>query len=283
LEEAVLAGLDDLRELDTMFVQFQLEPATWLASARAMQDRWDTYMAKAAEMLIDTQDEDRAADIIESDLDPWAEEYRRFISNVIIAPGNAAMGWKLVIELRMDAHGRMPGEYQAIMAGFRAEADAIVETYRELKAYADSDVDTGIDATAHARRRAEARALVVYARNLGSALTDKQRNLIQVFQEGDPNNFKDTLDTMVAEYWDIDGEYRDYPHVLPAWKQLVVEWVHACVEAYDEFVTQYENAKEACLPIIEGTLFSDYPLFRGLYFSNLDRNVLALQARIDGM
>ena len=283
LGEAVLAGLADLEELDGMFAEFDLDPALWAERAGRMRDRWENNRARAADLFRNSVDD--AEGIINDKLNPWAEEYRNFISDVIIAPGYQAMLWKHVIELRMDWYGRMPGVYGAMMEEFRSHADVITDKYEELEAYANSGVDPSSDPSAHAQRRAEARALVVYARNIGSVMADKQDLLLDEFVNGDPDNWRDEMAEIVQASWDINGAagYPDYPRVPPRWKDLVSGWIDVCVESFDEYAIQYENAKDVCLPITDGTLHRDYAVFRGLDFDSLDRNILALQARIDGM
>ena len=283
LGEAVLAGLADLEELDGMFAQFDLDPALWAERARSMRDRWENNRARAVDLLYNSVDDAEA--IVSDKLNPWAEEYQAFISDIIIEPGYRAMLWKHVIELRMDWYGRMPGAFGAVMEDVRRHADVITDKYEELEAYANSGVDPSSDPSAHAQRRAEARALVVYARNVGSVMADKQDLLLDEFLKGDPDNWHDEMAEIVQSDWDINGAagYPDYPHVLPRWKDLVSGWIDVCVESFDEYAIQYENAVEACLPITDGTLFDDYEIFRGLEFDNLAKNVLELQRRIDGM
>ena len=114
-------------------------------------------------------------------------------------------------------------------------------------------------------------------------LSDKQTNLNRIFKEEHPDEYKKMMETLFTKSWDIGGNFPDYPNVLAGWKDIVADWMHVCIQRYDEYAKQYDIAKKACDPIIRAPIFDDYPPLKGLYFSNLDMNMIALQKELDGL
>jgi hypothetical protein len=284
LREALLACGTTLKELDAQFETVKLAPSTWQPAVSAMREQWDGYMGRAQEAMLKNLPANIAGDLVKNQLQPWASEYRRFIKTVIITPSNVAVAWKYTIDQRTSTWRGLPKNMKSIMGALKEEADAIFYEYEELKAYADSVGEIGLaEMPEHNRMKARARALVTRTANLGRMLSDKQKNLIRIFKEESPANYETVLNQKLVTVWDMLGEFSEYPNVLQGWKDIVAGWFEICYDRFDEYTKQYEIAKKSCEPITKTTIFNDYPPLKGLYFSNLDKNMIALMKLINGM
>ena len=285
LREALLACGTTLKELDAQFETVKLAPSTWQPAVSAMREQWDGYMGRAQEAMLKNLPANIAGDLVKNQLKPWASEYRRFIKAVIITPSNVAVAWKYTIDQRTATWRGLPNNMKSITSSLKEEADAIFYEYEELRAYVDNaDGDMSLaDMAEHTKMKARARNLVTRTANLGRMLSDKQKNLVRIFKEEHPDNYEKVLNQQLVNVWDIDGEFAEYPNVLQGWKDTVAWWFDVCYDRFDEYVKQYEIAKTACEPITKTTIFNDYPPLKGLYVSNLDKNMIALKKEIDGM
>ena len=284
LREALMACGNTLKELDAQFETDRLAPSTWQPMVSAMREQWDGYMGRAQQAMLKNIPANIAGDLVKNQLKPWASEYRRFIKAVIITPSNVAVAWKYTIDQRTATWKGLPRNIKSIMSSLKEEADAIAYEYADLEAYANSAGDIGLaDMTEHIKMKSRAKALVTRTGNLGSMLSDKQKNLTRIFKEEHPDNYEKVLNTQLVKVWDILGEFPQYPNVLQGWKDIVAEWFDVCYDRFEEYTKQYDLAKKSCDPIIKGTLFDNFPPLKGLYFSNLDKNAIELKKRIDGM
>ena len=284
MREALMACGNTLKELDAEFNKLKVAPSTWQPAVSGMREQWDSYMGRAAQAMLKNLPKNIGPDLVKNQLNPWASEYRQFIRTVIITPSNAAVTWKYTVDQRTATWKGLPNNIKSIMSTIKEEADAIVYEYEDLKAYADSADEVGFEGMAElARMKGRARSLVMRTRNLGSMLSDKQKNLTRIFKEEHPDEYKKMMETLFTKSWDIGGDFPDYPNVLAGWKDIVAGWMLTCIDRYDEYAKQYEIAKKSCEPILKATIFNDYPPLKGLYFSNLDMNMIALQKQIDGL
>ena len=284
MREALMACGNTLTALDAEFSKLKLAPSTWQPAAAAMLEQWDTYMGRATRSMLKNLPKNIGSDLVKNQLNPWVAQYRGFIRTVIIAPSNAAVSWKYTVDQRTSTWKGLPRNTKSIIGSLKEEADDIGYEYEELKAYADSAGDVGFaDMSEHSRMKTRARILVTRTQNLGSMLSDKQKNLTRIFKDEHPDTYGKVLETTILKPWSLEGEYPDYPAVLSGWKDTVSEWGRVCIDRYDEYAKQYEIAKTSCEPIIKGTIFKNYPPLRDLYFSNLEMNVRELQKQIDGM
>jgi len=270
-----------LDALDKEFRKRKQAPSTWLTQASLLRTHWGQYMYTVNVVLKRTKPGKPAGTLKRGVLDPWSDKYDRFLKVIVITPGGYAVSWKYNMD-QMIAHWQgIQTNQPNIFRKLIEEAIHIQAQYQWLKRYADglsaASLVTGM--AEYVKKKREAQTLLTVTRNLMTTVKNKKERLEKLFKDEEPTKYHKPINTLLRKSWS-DASLAEHS-VPPAWIDTVDDWWKVCIERMVEYEKEYAKAKAACAPILQGKIFADVALFKGLYFSNLDQKVLALKKQID--